>query len=137
MRIVERSYDGNPCSTSPSATSTAARRAARTSTAPRSAPASSCLPNENAIATPTMNRKYGKIRSVGVQPCHAACSSGGYTCAQLPGLLTSSIAAIVAPRNTSSECSRAGGAPTIGTAGGAGAAAAGSGAPRITSPPRR
>ena len=28
------------------------------------------------MATPTMKRKNGKIRSVGVQPSHAACSSG-------------------------------------------------------------
>ena len=26
--------------------------------------------------TPTMKRKNGKIRSVGVQPCHGACNSG-------------------------------------------------------------
>ena len=32
--------------------------------------------SENGIATPTMNRKNGKIRSVGVQPCQSACSSG-------------------------------------------------------------
>jgi hypothetical protein len=31
---------------------------------------------ESVIATPTMNRKNGKMRSVGVHPFHAACSSG-------------------------------------------------------------
>ena len=35
------------------------------------------LANENGIATPTMNRKNGKMRSVGVHPFHAACSRGG------------------------------------------------------------
>ena len=29
------------------------------------------------IATPTMNTKKGKTRSVGVQPCHSAWRSGG------------------------------------------------------------
>ena len=28
------------------------------------------------MATPTMNRKKGKTRSVGVQPVHSACPSG-------------------------------------------------------------
>ncbi len=32
---------------------------------------------ENAIAAPTMNRKNGKMRSVGVQPNHSACRRGG------------------------------------------------------------
>ena len=31
---------------------------------------------DSVIDTPTMNRKNGKIRSVGVQPFHSACSSG-------------------------------------------------------------
>ena len=29
--------------------------------------------------TPTINTKKGKMRSVGVQPCHSACSNGAYT----------------------------------------------------------
>jgi hypothetical protein len=32
--------------------------------------------NDRAIDVPTMNRKKGKIRSVGVQPCQGACRSG-------------------------------------------------------------
>lgn len=31
----------------------------------------------SASALPTANRKNGNTRSVGVQPCHAACASGG------------------------------------------------------------
>src|SRR5579884_578813 len=62
--------------------------------------------NEKTIETPTMNRKKGKMRSVGVQPFHFACSSGQYVCWPSPELLTRIIAAIVIPRNTSSEVSR-------------------------------
>src|SRR5688572_5404895 len=61
---------------------------------------------DNVMETPTMNRKNGKIRSVGVHPCHGACSSGAYTVSQSPGLLTTTMAAIVMPRNTSSDTSR-------------------------------
>jgi hypothetical protein len=43
-------------------------------------------------------------------PFHAACCSGGYTWLQLPGLLTRSMVAMVAPRNTSSDASRRAGA---------------------------
>ena len=35
------------------------------------------VPRESVIETPTMKRKNGKIRSVGVQPFHVACRSGG------------------------------------------------------------
>ena len=35
------------------------------------------VPRESVIDTPTMKRKKGKIRSVGVQPFHLACRSGG------------------------------------------------------------
>ena len=31
---------------------------------------------DSVIETPTMKRKNGKIRSVGVQPFHSACSNG-------------------------------------------------------------
>src|SRR5262249_11776975 len=61
---------------------------------------------ENAIATPTMKRKNGKTRSVGVQPFHCACCSGQYALGSSPALLTRIIAAIVAPRNTSRETKR-------------------------------
>ena len=35
------------------------------------------VPFDSVIDTPTMKRKNGKMRSVGVQPFHSACSSGG------------------------------------------------------------
>lgn len=57
----------------------------------------------NDKALPTANKKKGKTRSVGVQPCQGACSSGAYKFDQLPGLLTNIIKATVAPRNTSRE----------------------------------
>ena len=41
-------------------------------------PDASRLSKENVIATPTMNRKKGKMKSVGVQPSHSAWSSGPY-----------------------------------------------------------
>ena len=34
------------------------------------------VPRDSVIDTPTMNRKNGKMRSVGVHPFHVACSSG-------------------------------------------------------------
>ena len=34
------------------------------------------VPRDSVIETPTMNRKNGKMRSVGVQPFHSACASG-------------------------------------------------------------
>ena len=56
---------------------------------------------------PARNSKKGAVSGlVNVQPCHSACSSGAYTALQLPGLLTSIIEAMVAPRNTSSDMSR-------------------------------
>src|SRR5687767_4580873 len=62
--------------------------------------------SERSVVTPTMNRKNGKIRSVGVQPCHSAWPSGQKMALHVPGLLTSSIDAIVMPRNTSSATRR-------------------------------
>ena len=62
---------------------------------------------ENTSDTPTIKRKNGKIRSVGVQPFHAACSSGQYVCFPSPELLTRIMAAIVIPRNTSRDVRRA------------------------------
>src|SRR5829696_4736686 len=66
------------------------------------------LRRDMVIATPTMKRKNGNTRSVGVQPSHLECSSGGKTLSQSPGLLTTTIVAIVRPRNTSSQAARAG-----------------------------
>src|ERR1700682_3108476 len=62
--------------------------------------------SERYVVMPTMNRKNGKMRSVGVQPFHSACSSGGKIALQVPGSLTSSIPATVIPRKTSSESRR-------------------------------
>ena len=42
-----------------------------------SSPRARRLSSDRQVVTPAMNRKNGKMRSVGVQPCHAACSSGG------------------------------------------------------------
>ena len=66
-------------------------------------PAISNLGNTKAIALPTANKKKGNTRSVGVIPCHFACSSGLNICDQEPGLFTSIIRQTVAPRNTSRE----------------------------------
>jgi hypothetical protein len=52
-------------------------------------------------ATPTMKRKKGKTRSVGVHPLQDACLRGGNTLLQEPGLLTNIIPAIVIPLSTS------------------------------------
>ena len=40
-------------------------------------PSSTRRAKENVSETPTIHRKNGKIMSVGVQPFHGACSSGG------------------------------------------------------------
>src|SRR3979490_584135 len=61
---------------------------------------------ETAIATPTINRKKGKTRSVGVHPFHWACLSGQYELGSSPALLTRIIPAMVAPRNKSSDIKR-------------------------------
>jgi hypothetical protein len=53
-----------------------------------------------------MNRKVGKIRSVGVQPCQYACPNGTKMCPQSPGLLTKIIAPTVMPRIESTETKR-------------------------------
>jgi hypothetical protein len=55
------------------------------------------------METPTIKRKKGKTKSVGVAPCHSACSKGAYTCDQLPGSLTIIMPAIVIPLKKSNE----------------------------------
>ncbi len=55
----------------------AARTKALRKTWARPVPASLSPPSESAVATPTMKRKNGNTRSVGVHPFHSACSSGG------------------------------------------------------------
>ncbi len=59
------------------------------------------------METPTTKRKNGKIMSVGVKPCHAACRRGAYTARHVPGLFTSTIAATVSPRSASTDSRRA------------------------------
>ncbi len=44
-------------------------------------PAASNLGITKAMALPTANKKNGNTKSVGVQPCQLACSSGGNICA--------------------------------------------------------
>src|ERR1700693_4531949 len=106
MRIVARSKFATACKRSPRAKMITERRQILSRTRPRGSPAARRRARAKGIATPTMNRKKGKIRSVGVQPCQSACRSGAYTARHVPGLLTSTIAATVNPRNTSSERSR-------------------------------
>jgi hypothetical protein len=55
---------------------TAPRQSTCFSSSVRDAPRSTRARSENAIATPTMNRKNGKTRSVGVHPFQSACSKG-------------------------------------------------------------
>src|SRR6185295_1436788 len=106
MRSVAQSNQGKPLRTMPRRKMTAERRSTRASTG-RSRPSPARRPNESGIDTPTMKRKKGKTRSVGVQPCQSAWRSGGYTARQVPGLFTSTMAATVIPRRASSERSRA------------------------------
>src|ERR1035438_7152672 len=86
----------------------AERRRAWPNNASRLWPCSNRRAVESGMATPTIQMKKGKIKSVKVHPCHSAWSNGLYMALQVPGLLTSIIAAIVAPRNTSSDIKRAG-----------------------------
>jgi hypothetical protein len=53
------------------------------------------------MALPTANKKEGKTRSVGVNPCHAACCNGEKVVAPLPDVLTMIIKQIVMPLKTS------------------------------------
>jgi hypothetical protein len=55
------------------------------------------------MANPMMKMKAGNTRSARVQPFQLACSSGGNTAVQSPGLFTRIIAATVAPRKASSD----------------------------------
>ena len=63
-------------------------------------------PWEKLIALPTANKKEGNTRSVGVKPCHAACSNGLKGAAPLPGVFTMIIKQMVIPLNTSRERNR-------------------------------
>ena len=63
------------------------------------------LESERTIETPTINKKKGKTKSVGVAPFHCACLKGSNMYVQLPGSLTTIIAAMVRPLKKSSEIS--------------------------------
>ena len=73
---VARSKAGTACRSRPSA-KMIALGAGSWQRRRRGLPAPTRRPSASGIATPTMNRKNGKIRSVGVQPCHSAWRSGG------------------------------------------------------------
>ena len=60
------------------------------------------LSREKLIALPTANKNEGNTRSVGVKPCHEACSNGAKGAAPLPGVFTMIIKQIVIPLKTSS-----------------------------------
>jgi hypothetical protein len=55
------------------------------------------------IALPTANKKKGKTKSVGVQPCQLAWDKGLKVLDQEPGLFTKIMSATVAPLKTSNE----------------------------------
>jgi hypothetical protein len=55
--------------------------------------------------TPTMKRKNGKTRSVGVRPFHSACRKGGKIYAQDPGVFTRIMPAMVKPLKASRDIS--------------------------------
>ena len=55
------------------------------------------------MATPTMNKKVGNTRSVGVKPCHWACNRGAYVKLPFPEVLTRIIPANVIPRKISND----------------------------------
>ena len=62
--------------------------------------------NENHEDTPVMNTNDGKTKSVGVKPCHLACSSGSKAMAQSPGVFTIIIKHIVMPLKISRDSKR-------------------------------
>ena len=52
---------------------------------------------------PTANKKEGKTKSVGVNPCQLACLKGAKVCNASPGVLTMIIKQIVIPLKTSKD----------------------------------
>ena len=62
------------------------------------------------IALPTANRKEGKTRSVGVNPCQAECCNWEKERVSLPGVLTMIIKQTVIPLKMSSASDREDGA---------------------------
>ncbi len=77
MRIVSRStvVKGKFFSNMPSTKRMAARMSACRMMLASLSPRRRRLAMEKGRATPTMNRKNGKIQSVGVAPCHGTCWS--------------------------------------------------------------
>ena len=61
----------------PNPTISTPRRTICLASAPSSAPSARRALSDRCVVTPAMNRKNGKITSVGVHPFHSACSSGG------------------------------------------------------------
>ena len=76
IRIVPSGKYGNPLRKRPSPKMMALRLMTFRYRSRLTVPSSTRRANASVIETPTMNRKNGKTRSVGVQPCHSACSSG-------------------------------------------------------------
>lgn len=78
-------------------------RNVRLSTFPKNAPSSSWryFSIEKLIAFPTANKKDGKTRSVGVNPCQLACRKGPNGVAPSPGVFTIIMKHTVSPRKTS------------------------------------
>jgi hypothetical protein len=64
------------------------------------------LSKDCAMLNPTIKRKNGNTKSVGVHPSHGACLKGAYTYCQEPGVLTIIINAIVIPLRISIDSSR-------------------------------
>jgi len=69
-------------------------------------PISLYLSIEKLMAFPTANKKEGKTRSVGVNPCQRACSRGANASAPLPPVFTIIIKQMVIPLKTSSDKKR-------------------------------
>ena len=67
----------NPARNNPSKKSVRLLPATLPITCARVFPFSNCRGKASETATPTMKRKKGNTRSVGVQPCQAACRKGG------------------------------------------------------------
>src|SRR5258707_1103809 len=70
MRIVWRSKKGKPFKKSPMAKMSALRRSTCIANTLRVTPRATRDANDSVIETPAINKKNGKIRSVGVQPFH-------------------------------------------------------------------
>src|SRR5271165_3031127 len=106
-RQVERWNSGNPFRNKPIRKIIALRRKVRSTSVRFDSPRCRRDRNDKLSDTPTIKRKNGKIRSVGVQPFQSECFNGAKG-KSLPGLFTRIMAAMVPPRKTSSENRREG-----------------------------